>query len=196
MKKIQLSWLLVSTLYLYIPNVFSEPSKTFSYLMNDPTTMLDFGMYKLEKDLNILHHINPNDLVQGIHNNGQYIRVRYSWEKNKLNLIYNYYLKNEALKKKSGIEYCKLATNEIREGFGASYEGEFAREMRGINSISNYFRHAGFSNKNTPDNFMDEIENSTIISISIRSNPKNIIPFEANAECESPLLGNETYVKQ
>lgn len=165
--------------------------------MNDPTTMLDFGMYKLEKDLNTLRPINPNDLVQDVHNNGQYINVDYSWEKNKLSLNYNFYIKNKVLKTKSGVDYCKLATNTIRGFFGALSEGKFAREIREVGSISNYFKHVGFSNKNSPNNFMDEIENSTIISISIRSNPKNKRPFnEAITECESPLLGRETYIKQ
>jgi hypothetical protein len=197
MNKTKLSWLIVCILYLNTPNAFSDPSKTFSYLMNNPTSMLDFGLYKLEKDLNILRTINPNDLVQDVHNNGQRITVDYSWEKNKLNLNYIFYLKNDVLKKKSGIDYCKLATNEIRGFFGARYKGDFARELREIGSISKYFKHAGYSNKNSPDNFMDEIENSTIIAIQIRSNPKNKIPFlEVITECESPLLESETYIKQ
>lgn len=195
-KTIKLSWLFACILYSNINNVYSEPSKTFSYLMNDPVTMLDFGMHKIEKELTDMHPINPTDLVHSILNNGKIVDVNYSWETNKLNLKYIFYLKKEALKKKAAVDYCKLATNEIRGYFGANYEGEFARELREIGSISKYFRHSGFSSKNTPDNFMDEIENSTIISISIRSNPQNKTPFESQAECESPLLSNDTFVKQ
>lgn len=195
-KTIKLSWLFAGVFYLNISNVYSEPSKTFSYLMNEPTTMLDFGMYKIKNELLYKDPINSSDLVQSIHSNGKMIDVTYSWEMNKLTLKYNFYLKKEALKKKTAIDYCKLATNEIRGYFGATYEGEYAKDIREFSSIYKYFKHDGFTNKNTPENIMDEIENSTIISVSIRSNFQDKAPFEQKAECESPLLSNATYLKQ
>lgn len=161
----------------------AEPSRTFSYLMNEPLTLFEWGMYRLEKYTSLVK-FKDLDLITSNSN------TSYDWEKNRLLIEVRVFLKYGSLKKMPSNEVCKNATNEIREAFSTQYP----KEIRKITGISKFFEHEGFVNNSKPNNLMEEVENSTNISIRVLASKTDTVPFDSKVSCESPLMGTDVLI--
>ena len=82
MKKIIISVLL---LMLLVPNAHADPNTAAQFLINDPVSLLDFGIYKLENEIKV----HRNALVIK-HKPPHMVFVDYNWEENKIEIKLSY----------------------------------------------------------------------------------------------------------
>jgi hypothetical protein len=161
----------------------AEPSKTFRYLMDEPVTMFEWGIYKLNIYTNSIKFKN----IDLINSNSS---IGYDWDKNRLKIEFVVYPKYAGLNKVSAIEICKLATTQVRKAFGT----EFKNDLRSVFGVSKFFEHEGFVNKSRPDKLMEEVEHSTKIIINVYANKSDEPPFSQLLSCESPLMGKDVLI--
>jgi hypothetical protein len=133
---------------LQVINVNAEPSKKTRYLINEPVSMLDFGIYRLNKRI--------SSYKNSLEINGKLTSAIWSYNYNddRLNLHISYHLEKENKEKikqkiKQTVKYIK---NVIYPSHIKSY-------------ISHYFMHEGYTSKNKPDNLYEHIDNIAYINI-------------------------------
>ena len=59
--------------------VLADPTPSISYLMNEPASLFDLGMYKLEQALNWIYLNNDSELT---------VVVNYHWVKNRISILF------------------------------------------------------------------------------------------------------------
>lgn len=169
-----ISFLIITT------NVYGEPSRTFRYLMDEPLTLFEWGLFKLEKYTDQIK-FKELDLISN-HSN-----IRYDWDKNRLEIEFIVYPKYKNLSKMPAKEICKKAISHVRESFGTQHKSD----TRALLSVSRFFEHTGFTNKTRPKNLMEEVENSAKVQIKVYGNKTDKPPYKNIASCEGSLMGKE-----
>ena len=159
-------------------SAFAEPSPTVRYLMNEPVTMLEWGLYNLGKRVQGFRNFEGFDLFTS--------SAMYNWETNRIVLILSIIPRSASLKKIPAMEICKQATQDIRLRFLSRGDDR----TRALFGISRFFEHEGFKSTKEPKNFMEEIENITNIRIHVVKEPD----FATLSECESPYRGEEVFI--
>ncbi|OHY72932.1 hypothetical protein [Marinobacter sp. AC-23] len=170
-------------LLLASSNASSGPNKTVSYLMNEPLTMFEWGLYKVKDEI---FSIEFEDLDLTFRN---LAGVEYDWEGNRINLSLTIYPEYAFFKKVGGKKICKLALQKVKSRFGYGVEAKY-RELFGINT---YFEHKGFTNKSKPESLAEDLENITKIMINVYSSESNRPMFKKMATCSSMLLEDDVY---
>ena len=169
---------------------YAEPSKAVSYLMNEPMTMFEWGMYRLERSVDGLN-VEEFDLI-----NFQSWGVDYNWDRNRLVLKFAAYPKQKSLNKLPAKELCKELIWTVRWRFGvlkndanlSNADREGTLETLGP---SMFFKHTGFESKGRPDNLTEEIHNIIIIRVTIRTGKDDKAPYTSILACECPLTGKQ-----
>tara|TARA_B100001964_G_scaffold25410_1_gene25336 strand:+ start:946 stop:1572 length:627 start_codon:yes stop_codon:yes gene_type:complete len=190
-------------LFLY-PNVTqAEPSKTVEYLINEPVSMLDLGILKLNRkldksDIEFSYKDKSLKKTMGI--------AYYDFQKNRMllefrldlntDLFRTFDYKNETLRTEEWDPktVCKDQLSRVREEFGFSDDNSkkgYSSNVRSILSIANHFAHSGYKNKNVPKNLTSEIENISYVEIDIRDDCAMCVMNRTLAKCEGSLYGKE-----
>lgn len=153
---------------------FSEPNSTLRYLYKQPINLLDFGIYKLQKELSDLHVSNVGTLK---------VMVTADWGNSQVRI-----LGRADVRAKDTIQAKSLCTNsiqKIREKLGVNTKtGE--PWARGTTLLPFYFSQEGFTSNNEPKSLGSDIEKITVI--------ESFYVIEDSAEyveCEVNLLGNK-----
>ncbi|MEE9117701.1 MAG: hypothetical protein V3U02_03765 [Calditrichia bacterium] len=153
-------------LFMAIGICMAEPTPTVSYLMNEPASMLDLGLMRLERlmnemnlDLSVDNNI-PSDMS-----------ASYDLDSNKIVIIitYNTYIKHD---KNPPKDIKKSVTSMVN-----NFKLIFA-------SIGPFFKHTGYTIKNEPENLLEEIDKITEIKV---------VFWGTSIQCISPLKGNEIF---
>lgn len=147
--------------------LWSAPSSTFNYLMDEPMSMLEWGMYKTEK---LFKGCSAKGVDEKEIMKESYTNVNYNWDNDRLDININFYLENK-LNKAKAKDICKKTLESYRE--------EWLKYI-----LPSQFNHTGFTRTSKPKNFDDEIMNRVYYTISIRTSKTNKAPFEAKAICE------------
>lgn len=71
--------------FLASPKAIGEPTPTVNWLMNEPVSMLDWGIYKMKQKL-ILSQYHPKSILNGA---AIYIDAYYDWDRNRIVLSIN-----------------------------------------------------------------------------------------------------------
>lgn len=147
--------------------LWSAPSTSFAYLMNEPISMLDWGIYKTEKLFKgwSAEGISKNEIMTD-----SYTSVDYDWNNDTLNLNMNFYLSNK-INDTRAKNICKKTLMKFRE--------EWVTYL-----LAPLFHHKGFTRKNKPENLDKEIMDRVYYTISIRTSKTNKAPYEAKMTCE------------
>lgn len=159
--------------------VFSEPSTTFRHLLTEPVSMLDWGVYRLEA---ALKDIEFENLDNQLHN--RYSNAGYDWDRNRLEIHYALYLNKASSDVDTAKEACSRITERLRMVWG--------NQLPIASNIASFFEHSGFTSKNKPDDFSNEIQGSTYIEIEIFGTNKSSPPYYPYSKiliCENPLMG-------
>jgi len=176
--KLILSILLLGTFAI------AEPSKAFKYLMNEPVSMLDFGIYRLE------HELRTNKPKLEIANN-KYISssnfiVHYNWNSNKIKVGGNIELsiKDKIIAK----DICKNYIKELKQTIKFIF----------LINHDDYFVHSGYTNNKKPENLIQEIQNNIIYQVNVdlmieksKASKKGLTFPEDLSYCESSNNSNE-----
>ena len=159
----------VAFIFLASINGYSEPSKTIQFLMDDPVSMLDWGMFQMEKfgedclNDNIVEivasdlSISKNKIHVG---NG----VNYNWDSNLINFWFILSIDFHSKDKLNtfDVESIKSVGKKIIDRINTYREYFF-----------NYFEHVGFKTKNNTTDVEKEIPNLIQTHIKINFIDKN-----------------------
>jgi len=155
MKKLLVLFMLFTAL---APDAGAEPNEAAKFLINEPVSLLDFGIYRLEKDLNGLkrnlavHHALPFDIT-----------VNYDWEKNKIIIQLTYGFEGNPPPKtiRNGV---RNVLKQIRGFLGVDSKGKVYHK-RGFSKAADYFSHEGYLIKNRPAALEQHIDQMTVLSV-------------------------------
>jgi hypothetical protein len=92
---------IIMAFFLFAPLVaFAEPSPTVKKLMNQPVSMFDFALYRLEQD--IQSKFPESEII-----------VKYDSLKNRIIVHSNYFVTDDLLKSETPKQICKEHTNNL-----------------------------------------------------------------------------------
>lgn len=157
-----------------IPYSYADPSKPFRYLMDTPTTLLDWGILRLEMWLKgFLPDITSS--------------VNYDWKDDKLNInlfTRNSEISGDAIKLKSS---CKQYITTLQEFINKRPVN--ADQYPNFAFFDQFFSNAGFAQGQKPENIGKLIEDRVIIRAFVyhenrETKKRNTI------YCECSLKGN------
>jgi hypothetical protein len=178
----------IAVLILFITVGISkaEPTPTISYLINTPVSMLDFGIYKLNKYFDSINYDLTIFGKKPLHKpvvsyfygqNRIVIELIYVIAKNELN---ESDFKDDNIKK----EIEKIIRELKYKSFGIDETG---KPITGkISLIYMAFEHEGYARKDVPKNIGKELDQITEISVEFFAGKKRF-------KCKSPLIGNKIY---
>ena len=140
----------ILTLLVISISLFANPNDTFKALINESVSILDFGLYKLEKNLDFQSKNNQKDNALLISN------CSFNWEENKLEILRTLILEHKVKDLKNE---CKTLLKSTKEFLSLSHN---------VFLLKN-FQHVGYTNKNMKNVKDTEIINRTEIEITIGS---------------------------
>ena len=142
----------------FVQDAGAEPTESANFLMNEPVSLLDFGIYKLEKDLKglgkdlAINYSTPFD-----------ISVRYDWEKNKIVIQFTYGYERNPPPKTILIGVQKVL-KQIKGFLGVDPKGKVYHK-RGFSKVADYFSHQGYLTQNRPKELEKEIDQMIELSV-------------------------------
>lgn len=144
--------------YMFYPvSANTEPNTTTRYLMNEPLSMLDFGLYILEKSI-------ERNLTKAEYEK-IFVFTNYDWNRNRI--VIQVLINDSYNTENEGKEVCRSILNEIREQFAINHKTGKPRIEKIGSTISSYFSHEGYTNNNEPKEFNLEIANITTIVVDV-----------------------------
>ena len=151
----------------------TEPTPAVRHLMNEPVTLFDLGMLRLEQ---IFSNFKVADAKEA------FVTVVYMWETNRIS-IHAFVTPNKAEFVQGPKIRCKALITELKTNLFVNpltskpvYRSSRLREL---------FSHVGFTSTDEPKNVAAELDTITELSVSIVSEP------EASTTCKSALLSKE-----
>ena len=190
----RLSHAVILFVLLLYPNVTqAEPSKTVEYLMNEPVSMLDLGILRLDRKLgksesNFNYADKSLKMILGFAN--------YDYEKNRIILSFLHYLNTDLFKTKGWTPQtvCKDQLSRVRNEFGFNDDDSkrsYSTTAKDALSIANSFTHIGYQKKNAQNNLQSEIENISYVEIDIKEDCLMCLSYRTLVKCEGSLYGKE-----
>ena len=165
------------SIFMAVP-LGAEPTPAIKYLMQEPVSMLDWGLQRLENNL----YRNSGILTK--HDGNLFepepvIRADYDWDKNRIQIFVKLTLD------------AKVKKTPPRMSAVRSHIEFLVAYLRGTLTMMPYdafFRHKGFRSKESPENLAGELVETTDILVSVRDNRQNIL-----SSCKAPLSGQEIF---
>jgi len=159
----------VIILFIFVSPCNAEPDSTIRYLMNEPISMLDFGLYRLGLEL---EWQTKGHIEEGYRKSD--VMVSYDWGKNRI-FLRRLWILREDIDVDTLKDECK---REIR----------LFRLVVNFALLENCFRHSGFTSKKEPENLLDNLLKIMEIKIEAMNlyKKKGIV-------CSAPLLGKDIY---
>lgn len=170
--------IIVCLLAASVQGLQAEPNETSTFLINDPISVLDFGMYKLEKDINAYR----NDLPIK-HQPPHSVFVDYDWDENKIFIVLSYGEPGNTPITEIKTEIKKILT-VLKRNFGVNIKGE-PFQKNGFSTIAEYFSHRGYTKKNIPQNFKKDIDQMVVFKVVYY-----VQNYSRYFECRNMLVGN------
>ena len=181
-----ISCFLLLMAFLLVPLTESfavEPAPTFKYLMHEPVTMLDWGMYKLALYLN--QELRDRYLNK-VSKFAPRITVHYNADSDKIqisaSMLYTkFHTKDEAR------TYCEGIIKYVR-GLLVFKQGKAKSRVSPVvpsTTLGSYFGSHGQHHKNKPENMEGELSKSTELIAVVMDK------FDQPVICKAPLLGSE-----
>lgn len=155
----------------------AEPDATARFLMNDPITLMDFGIYRLENDIKAFQ--NALKIKQ---QKPHTVLVDYFWDENRIKIILSYGDTLNPPKKEIEIEIGKVV-RLLKQKFGVDAAGKI-RHASGYSGIAEYFSHKSYVSQNRPPNLEKDIDK--MIEIRVVYYVQNYTRY---FECRNKLVG-------
>lgn len=154
----------------------AEPSKEVYWLMNEPVSMLEWGLYRLNSEIEFDERIMS--IISGTK---PYARWIYDYENNEIQLQIVYYVDN--FEKKIMREKMKESIEYIKVQFPVA-------KNIGSTILHSYFTHDYYEDANRPKSIGKHIDKITkIVIIAKYSKTKSY-------KCYSPLVEDKIYCEE
>jgi hypothetical protein len=149
----------------------AEPTANMQYLMNEPVSMMDWGLLNIDKS------IESNG---GLKKYGNTI-TSYDWDKNRILIIVS---SIGASSKEQAKEWCRDIVSFIRGFLGVDEKNGKPVFKNNQSFLYRYFTHEGFKRNAEPKELGKELDNITTIQATIFFDGSS-----TPVKCEAPLLG-------
>lgn len=153
----------------------AEPDSTIQYLMDEPVSLFDLGIFKMRSELD--SKFETKDRL---------VAVDYKWPENRIVITFLFpsvRFENEYEAKERCIEFVE----GIRREFDVNPKSGDPPGPYSAFRISRYFEHSGYSKKNRPNDLSDQLYE--LIKIKGSMHLKNNDAFS----CQAPLAGTAIY---
>ena len=148
-------------LYACSTNVFAEPSSSVQYLMNEPASLFDFGMKRLDEFLS-----GRTDI---------FVITEYNYDQNRI--LISVRDRSDTVKSKGEAkERCAQMIGEMKTMLGVGLDS--------TSVLGSFFSHEGYTKRSEPKNLGAELDSITVIIGRILHIERN---NNFNISCESPL---------
>jgi hypothetical protein len=175
----RLNWLCLLLLVTHPIVGNTEPDSSVKYLMNEPVTMFDWGLYRLSAFAKLIA------IGQSRRGEGKVIvtNVGYNWSKNRINITIAVYPNADSLKKHNLRDLCTTVVKKYKTALGYKDTGRY-KKMFGI---QRFFKHEGFKKNNEPKGLTEDLDNITYINVKIHAISSESKKYEEKTECVSNL---------
>lgn len=154
---------------------WAGPDKTIQWLMDEPLSLLDYGIYKIEQGLQ--ERFRGEDISSSAY---------YDWDSNEIRALLFVEVKYKdvsALK-----EECAIALDRMRVDAG-NFDGEL---MSGeYSDWADYFQHNGFTRNNAPKQVLKEIDKKIMLKVVMTRHRS-----KTGISCQGPLLSTDVYFSE
>ncbi len=175
--------LIILSILLIPIKTYAEPSSSVTYLMNEPFSLFDWGLYKLEDSLKDTKFKDLHLIFRTLSS------VDYEWNKNVINITLTIYPSYSSLSKGDPKKICRSALTSIKERYGFGWE----KDIRFLVSIKRFFQHKGYEKKDEPKTLMEDLEAMTKITVQVLASETDKPAFSKQASCISRLLEEEIF---
>lgn len=161
----------------------AEPNPTLLYLIETPVSMLDYGIYRLDRFLRDESKklLNAKDEPD--------IGVNYNFDSNRLEIRFSYFIKTELLKGYDIKEEITWLIRKIKESY-FGYDHKTGKPSKiskpGGSVIRRFFSHQGYELEGQPKNLIEELEKITEIYVNVNFR-------DQSTKGKSPLISNKIY---
>jgi len=182
MRQIVVAIALVISLVPYPGQLRAEPDPLVSWLMNEPATLFDIGMLRLNETLDLIKPTFRGDLIAS---------ASYSWEQNRIRIGASAVLEKGRSDFKS---VCKKVIKLIRRYGGGLPEFDPSYGNYPSN-YSEFFKHFDYERKNAPDKYRQKLDQ--IFQIEVEVVEEDAV-YDENvlARCDGPLMSNKVYFEE
>jgi hypothetical protein len=178
--------LIVTAFIVFFINVSmaeAEPNPNIKYLMNDSVSMLDWGLYRIEKDVEATledpagYGLNTDTIIDS--------SPVYDWDKNRI--IVGVHV-SKAISLEQAKSWCRKIVRMVRTTLNVSPDtGEpFPSLDQNGGALYSFFSHAGYTKKSEPKGLSKELDNITWINIKVE-----VAGMKEPLNCEAALLGTD-----
>jgi hypothetical protein len=143
----------------------ADPGPVVQWLMNEPASLFDLGMYRLEKDTErkkIPIFGTSSDIMH---------YASYDWNKNRIKVGYVAYV----------IPFtkilCKKYLNSARSTLGFVLGGE---AVAGASISAKFFQHNGYHKKSQPNKHMNKLDQIITVTVALKG-----------GSCEGPMVSTD-----
>ena len=157
---------------------FAEPSSTTRYLMDEPVSLMDFGLFTLQQHLSTIGDGDP--YVNPI--------IDYDWDLNKIR-IYVWHTGHEFKTRNEAKDWGSSIICEIRKLLGIDCSTVKPLVLTGSSLVFQYFSHRGHKFSAQTKNLGREVDK--IVEIVIGAYWGKSEDSKGFLRCEVPLLGTE-----
>ena len=170
----------------------TEPTPAVRYLMNEPVTLLDYGLIRLKEKIE--EDIKDDSII---HKKRPFVSVDYDWYGNRIKFKFTY-IESETLKKaKSQSELDEIKSKmemviHLVKSRVFLVEPSTGKPMLAKNSsLVYFFSHVGFKSLNEPKNLASELDAITEIEVGYY-----FAAGQKGIKCRSPLLSKDIFWSQ
>ena len=156
----------------------AEPSSSVRHLMNQPMSIFDWGLFRLQRDL---QEDLKFDQTKEIRPSKAY--VGYTSKANAIEIALFAYPKQNFVKEVPAKDICKNVANYVRRFLDA----DAPKHVRAYTGITKYFESSTFAMQH--EKFMDDIETITRVKVNVGGSETDKPQTKTLAECNGPLLG-------
>lgn len=156
----------------------AEPDETIIRLMNDAPTILDFGIFRLERFLNGTGE-------------SSYSRVTYDWDSNRI-VVSNRFFDGHTIREAEAMQKCKVWINAMRELAGIDLETGQLQSWKTSSEFTRFFLHIGDVEQEHADHDADEKSlDEKFHLVYVVADVVNAADENFRMHCETPLYGTD-----
>ena len=181
-------YLLIIVLLLMNARVsLAAPGPITGRLMNEPLSMLDYGLWRTELELK--HFFNNIENI--------FVGTTYNWNKDQISIQVILYETPETLKDLAPDKQCRHVINSIKDFYGIDTSTGRPTASMENTLLGKSFVHNGFAGSDIPQTeLFSQLDKMTHINVSMMQennikDSENITAHTNAISCEAGLLGKE-----
>jgi hypothetical protein len=159
--------------FCIVDTSMAEPTPNIKYLMNEPVSMLDWGIYRLDKYLANIHIDGARSI---------FYWTDYDGEKNALYL--NFTMEINGKSRDEAKKMGESLVSRVRHSLGVN--PDTGKPYGGNSRLYVYFSHNVSEDNKEPKGIESELENITVIQLLIMADEGT-----KGLKCQAPLLGTQ-----